>query len=281
MEYRERILSAAEYLRSMWGEPIPGVGIILGSGLGGWADHLDNVKTVNVLEIPGWPQTTVEGHRGRIVFGLAEKIPVLALQGRLHFYEGYSMQDVVFPVRVLHRLGIRILIITNAAGGINQGFEAGDLMLISDHINMMGTNPLMGVHDPLMGTRFPDMSAPYDFDLIALAESVAKTQGVTVQKGVLAAVSGPSYETAAEVRMLRAMGSDAVCMSTIPEVIAGVQMGMRILGISCITNLATGLSPEPLSHDNIISIPHRILERFGILLNGILMKISDDQYKDD
>jgi purine-nucleoside phosphorylase len=172
------------------------------------------------------------------------------------------------------------LIVTNAAGGINKAFEAGDLMLIADHINMMGTNPLMGAHDPLMGTRFPDMSAPYNTEFITWTKNVAEERDIPVRKGILAAVTGPSYETAAEVRMLRSLGSDAVCMSTVPEVIAGVQMGMRILGISCITNLATGLSPEPLSHDNIISIPRKTLERFGVLLNGILKKISENQIKD-
>ncbi len=273
MELLDHISEAADYLFSFLSATHPKIGIVLGSGLDSWADGLDDRVSVDVSNIPHWPVPTVEGHSGRVVLGKKGKATVLCLQGRLHYYEGHTIQDVVFPIRVLGRMGIRHLILTNAAGGLNSDFCPGDLMLITDHINMMGANPLIGSHDPALGMRFPDMTDVYDAEYIALAEDVARERQLPLQKGVLVAVSGPSYETAAEVRMLRSLGGDAVCMSTVPEVIAGVQMGMRILGISCITNMATGLSEGKLSHDEVRRIPTQVIERFGVLLNALVSKI--------
>jgi purine-nucleoside phosphorylase len=273
MELLDHISEAADYLFSFLSATHPKIGIVLGSGLGSWADGLDDRVTVDMSKIPHWPVPTVEGHSGQIVLGKKGKAAVLCSQGRLHYYEGHAIQEVVFPIRVLGRMGIRRLIVTNAAGGLNPDFSPGDLMLITDHINMMGVNPLIGSHDPALGMRFPDMTDAYDAEYIALAEDAAREQKLSLKKGVLVAVSGPSYETAAEVRMLRSLGGDAVCMSTVPEVIAGVQMGMRILGISCITNMATGLSQGKLSHDEVRRIPTQVIDRFGVLLNALVSKI--------
>ena len=273
MELLDHISEAADYLYSFLSATRPRIGIVLGSGLGLWAESLDDRVTVDVSNIPHWPVPTVEGHSGRIVLGTKGKAAVLCLQGRLHYYEGHAIQEVVFPIRVLGRMGIRHLIVTNAAGGLNPDFFPGDLMLITDHINMMGANPLVGSHDASLGMRFPDMTDAYDGEYIALAEDAARERKLTLKKGVLVAVSGPSYETAAEVRMLRSLGGDAVCMSTVPEVITGIQMGMRILGISCITNMATGISQEKLSHDEVRRIPTQVLDRFGVLLNAMVSKI--------
>lgn len=275
MELLDHITEAADYLYTSFTTTCPKIGIVLGSGLGSWADDLDDRVSVDVSRIPHWPVPTVEGHSGRIVLGNKGRATVLALQGRLHYYEGHSIQDVVFPIRVLGWMGVRHLIVTNAAGGLNPEFSPGDLMLIEDHINMMGTNPLVGSHDSSLGMRFPDMTDAYDTGYIALAEEAARDLKLPLKKGVLVAVSGPSYETAAEVRMLRSLGGDAVCMSTVPEVIAGVQMGMRILGISCITNMATGLSVRRLSHDEVKNIPPQIIECFGTFLNALVLKVFD------
>ena len=273
MELLDHMSQAADYLYTSLPRTCPKIGIVLGSGLGSWAESLDDRVTVDVSNIPHWPVPSVEGHSGRVVLGKKGKATVLCLQGRLHYYEGQTIQDVVFPIRVLGRMGIRHLIVTNAAGGLNPDFSPGDLMLITDHINMMGANPLVGSHDASLGMRFPDMTDAYDGEYIALAEDAARERKLTLKKGVLVAVSGPSYETAAEVRMLRSLGGDAVCMSTVPEVITGIQMGMRILGISCITNMATGISQEKLSHDEVRRIPTQVLDRFGDLLNAMVSKI--------
>ena len=251
-------------------------GLILGSGLGSIADQLRYRQELESKLLPHWPASTVTGHSGRLVTGKLDQVPVLVLQGRVHYYEGYSMEQVTFPVRVLAALGIRNLIITNAAGSLNPDFHPADLMLITDHINLMGTNPLIGYYDPELPTRFPDMSAPYDPEFRGLALKAAKDLDIPLRQGVLAVTTGPSYETAAEVRMLRTLGGDAVCMSTVPEVIVAVQAGLRILGISCLTNMATGLSGKPLSHDEVKEVAGQIQETFARLLKGIVGEIGGD-----
>ena len=273
MEPKDKIEEAARFLRKNISDTCPEIAVILGSGLGSCMKKFIEKISIDVSDIPHWPVPTVEGHRGRLVMGRVDRIDVWALQGRIHFYEGYSIRDVIFPVRILGKMGVRSLIVTNAAGGLHPDLDRGDVMVITDHINLMGVNPLIGEYDSYMGDRFPDMSEPYDRGYIALAQETAREIDVDLKKGVLIAVSGPSYETAAEVRMMRMLGGDAVCMSTVPEVIAGVQMGMRILGLSCITNKATGLTSRRLSHEEVEKIPPAIRERFGELLTGIIHKL--------
>lgn len=265
-----QIEEAVDFIRSKAPSQLPETGVILGSGLGFLADQVDSPVALNTTDIPHWPQSTVSGHRGRLVIGSLEGLPVFMMQGRVHFYEGLSMLQVVFPVRVLMKLGIKKLIVTNASGGLNPNFHPGDLMLIEDHINLMGTNPLIGPNLDDFGTRFPDMSEPYSKELRQAASETAEAMKIPLQCGVLIAGTGPTYETAAEVRMLRSLGADAVCMSTVPEVIAGVHGGLKILGISCITNLATGLSGQPLCHEEVEQTAARVREQFGVLIRGIL-----------
>ena len=273
------IKSSVQKAAAMLHEQIRGapasVGLVLGSGLGGLADGLGNRQVLETASISDWPKSTVTGHSGRLVSGLLRSVPVIVLQGRVHYYEGYSMQQVTFPVRVLGELGVHMLIVTNAAGGLNPDYQPGDLMLITDHINLMGTNPLIGYFDPEAPTRFPDMSQPYDFELRDMSIGIADKLNIPLRTGVLAVTSGPSYETAAEVRMLQTLGGDAVCMSTVPEVIVAVQMGLRILGISCITNLATGLAGRPLSHSEVKDTAARIQDTFIMLISGIVEAIGN------
>jgi purine-nucleoside phosphorylase len=252
----------------------PEVGLILGSGLGAYADSLHRRTVMPFEELPHFPRSTVPGHSGNLVLGEAEGVPVVALQGRVHFYEGYSMDEVTYPARVLGRLGIRQLIVTNAAGGINAGFQPGDLMLITDHINLMGTNPLIGKNIDEFGPRFPDMSEAYDEAMRNLALRVAEERGIALRQGVYLGLSGPSYETPAEIRMLRTMGADAVGMSTVPEVIVANHMGVRVLGLSCITNMAAGILPRKLAHAEVIETTGRVKDRFLSLLHGIIPALS-------
>jgi purine-nucleoside phosphorylase len=251
----------------------PKIGIILGSGLGPFAEELQNKKIVETSSIPHYPVSTVEGHAGKLVFGELEGTTILALQGRVHAYEGYALQQVTYPVHLMADLGIKNLIVTNAAGGLNPNFRPGDLMLIVDHINLMFDNPLIGANEERLGPRVPDMSQPYDFRLIELAEKTALELGLRLQKGVLVASKGPSYESAAEVRMSQRLGGDAATMSTVPEVIAAVSRGIRVLGISCITNLATGLSENRLSHDEVTEVAEKVKEKFSRLIKAIILKI--------
>ncbi|MBN1780917.1 purine-nucleoside phosphorylase [bacterium] len=271
---KSKVDEAASAIRVRFGDFKADTGLILGSGLGPLADRLDGRQAVETASIPHWPESTVAGHSGRLVCGRMGSVPVFVLQGRVHYYEGYTMDQVTFCVRVLGRLGVKRLIVTNAAGGLNPEFSAGDLMLITDHINLMGTNPLIGYFDPEADTRFPDMSAPYDPELRDLAVVTAKALKITLRQGVLAVTTGPSYETASEVRMLQILGGDAVCMSTVPEVIVAVQMGMHVLGISCITNPATGLGSRPLSHLEVKETAGRIQETFVGLLTGIVGRMG-------
>lgn len=251
----------------------PTWGLILGSGLGELADEIQHATVIPFHDLPHFPQSTVQGHAGKIVIGeLAGKM-VLAMQGRFHYYEGYAMDKVTFPVRVMKALGIDQLIVTNACGGMNPAFEAGQLMLITDHINFMGTNPLIGENVEQFGPRFPDMSRAYDRVWIEKAAKCAEGLGIKVQKGVYAAISGPAYMTPAELNMLRGIGGDAVGMSTVPEVIVANHMGMRVLGVSCITDMAIADTLEPLTHEQVMATAERTKPQFKQLIQTFLAEM--------
>lgn len=252
----------------------PQVAIILGSGLGALAGEIRADAVIPYGEIPGFPRSTVEGHAGNLIIGRLEGKAVAAMQGRAHLYEGYSLAEVVFPVRVMRALGARVLLVSNAAGGINRLWSSGDLMIIADHINFMGSNPLMGPNDPDLGPRFPDMSRAYALELIALAERAALAEGIAVRKGVYAGVHGPSYETPAELRMLRGWGADAVGMSTVPEVIAARHMGVQVLGISAITDMATGEQIKTVTHEDVIAVAREIEPKFIRLVKRIVREMT-------
>jgi purine-nucleoside phosphorylase len=252
----------------------PKVGIILGSGLGAFADSLSNALSLSYSDLPGFPTSSVPGHAGRLVLGTLMNEPIVAMQGRVHFYEGYAPQQVAFPARVLCSLGVKALVVTNAAGGINTGFGVGDLMAITDHLNLSGYNPLVGPNDPSLGPRFPDMSHAYDPGLLELLRQAATASGTRLREGIYACLSGPSYETPAEIRMLRTLGADCVGMSTVPEVIAAAHMGVKAAGISCITNLAAGLSKKALSHDEVAETAERVRDTFQKLLERFLPEVA-------
>jgi purine-nucleoside phosphorylase len=249
--------------------------LVLGSGLGGMADDLEDAVRIPFDQIPGFPRRTQElaGHAGQLVAGRLEGVEVAAMQGRFHLYEGWQPSDVALPVRALAALGAETMVLTNAAGGIRPGFMPGDLMIIADHINMMFRNPLIGQTFP-GEQRFPDMSDPYDAEFRKAAEEVARELGIPVVEGVYAAVLGPSYETPAEIRMLARMGADAIGMSTIPEVLVARAIGVKCLGISCITNLAAGLGGERLSHDEVMEVGARVRDRLAALVRGVLPRIA-------
>lgn len=252
----------------------PKVALVLGSGLGSYADRLDEKVVVPYADIHSMPVSKIVGHAGNLVLGAAAGVECVAMQGRVHLYEGHPSADIVFGVRLMKHLGADTLIITNAAGGCGDGLEAGDLMRISDHLNLTGRNCLEGPNEDALGVRFPDMSQAYDPELGAIAAEVAKAQGFELKEGVYAGLLGPTYETPAEVRMMKTLGADAVGMSTVLEVIAARHMGMRVLGVSCITNLAAGISPEPLSHDEVTETANRVRERFEGLLGGVLERLG-------
>lgn len=265
----ERLKKAAEYVGERAGIT-PEIGMILGSGLGDFAERAEVVAAVNYADIPDFPRSTVEGHRGRFIFGRVGGTPVVIMQGRVHFYEGYSMEEVVLPVRLMKLLGIKTLLLTNAAGGVNKDFSAGDLMLITDHIAAFVPNPLVGENLGALGTRFPDMSEVYDRRLRAAAERSAKKLGITLKQGVYCQLTGPSYETPSEIRMLSALGADAVGMSTAVEAIAARHAGLRVCGISLITNMAAGISAVPLSHEEVKQAADAAAERFGSLVEDLV-----------
>ncbi len=251
----------------------PKIGLILGSGLGGLVEEIDSPQNVPYAEIPGFPVSTVEGHTGQLVFGSLRGQAVVAMQGRFHFYEGYAPEQLTFPVRVMQRLGVESLVVTNAAGGINKDFTPGDLVLISDHINLMGANPLLGVNIPEFGPRFPDMSQAYNPELRELAKTVAAEQGISLKEGVYCGLAGPSYETPAEIRFLRIIGADQVGMSTIPEVLVANHAGLKVLGISCITNMAAGILPQKLNHQEVMATAELIREKFKRLVSAIVKQM--------
>jgi purine-nucleoside phosphorylase len=253
----------------------PRVGLVLGSGLGAFAERLRNRVAIPYEEIPHFPVPSgVVGHAGELVLGDVGRTPVVVLSGRVHFYEGRPMTDVVYPARVLARLGVGAVVLTNAAGGVRRTFKPGDLMLISDHINAFGTNPLIGPNEEALGARFPDMSAVYDRKLRTLAKATARGLGVPLREGVYLGNSGPSYETPAEIRAYRTIGADAVGMSTIPEAIALRHAGVRVLGISTITNMAAGILPQPLVHAEVLAVTKRVGQRFVALLTALVPKIA-------
>jgi purine-nucleoside phosphorylase len=270
---REHIQQAVEVIQKVFPDPLD-IGLILGSGLGEYADSFPDPVIIPYTDIPHFPQSTVVGHQGRLVLQKFEGFSVVAMQGRFHYYEGYSLEQVTFPVRVLGTLGIRHLIVTNAAGGINPEFTAGDLMMITDHINLMGANPLRGPHDKRFGDRFPDMTEAYNNEDIGIFEAIAQTLGFSLQKGIYVALSGPSYETPAEIKMLRSLGADAVGMSTAPEVIVANQMGIRVSGISCVTNMAAGMGATKLSHQEVMDTANRVKQQFISLLDGAIREFG-------
>ncbi|MFK7990768.1 MAG: purine-nucleoside phosphorylase [Sandaracinaceae bacterium] len=253
---------------------VPAAALVLGSGLGSFADTLEDKVVVPFDQIGGMPVSAVSGHAGNLVLGRVGELPVVAMQGRVHLYEGHRAAEIVFGVRLMRTLGAEALLITNAAGGCGDGFAAGDLMRITDHLNLTGRNALEGPNEEALGVRFPDMSQAYDPELGALAESVAKDAGFSLQQGVYAGLLGPTYETPAEIRMLKTLGADAVGMSTVLEVIAARHMGMRVLGVSCITNLAAGISKELLSHDEVKETADRVRDRFEGLIRGVLERLG-------
>lgn len=275
------IQAAVDYIRS-WTQTQPQIGLILGSGLNSLADTVDSPDVIPTADIPNWPHSTVPGHVGRLIIGHLEGRSILVLQGRTHFYEGYSMDRVTLPIRVMAALGIHTIIVTNASGGLNPTYEPGDLMLIRDHINfpgMAGSNPLRGPNDEALGPRFPDMSAAYDPDLRALSRRVAADAGFNLYEGVYAYVGGPSYETPAELRFLQIVGADAVGMSTAPEVVVARHAGIRVLGISTIANLALPDPPPGLTvnHEEVLEMGARAVPRLISVIRGVIRQLDEDR----
>jgi len=251
----------------------PRIALVLGSGLGGFADEFAEAVGIPYEEIPGFKRSTAQGHAGRLVIGKVDEVPVLAMQGRVHYYEGYSLEEVTFPIRTFKLLGVKTLILTNASGGINVELSQGTLMVISDHVNLMGDNPLRGPNDDRFGPRFPDMTAVYSHELQALVVEEAKAIGVEVRRGIYGALSGPSYETPAEIHLLRGLGADAVGMSTVPESIVARHMELEVLGISCITNMAAGISDAPINHEEVMATGNRVRETFTQLLRRVVNRV--------
>lgn len=266
----DRVHAAAAVVRGHIGDRAPQVGLILGSGLGSFADKLEDAVAIDYAELPGFPVSRVHGHAGRLVIGRRGGAMCVAMQGRVHLYEGHRASEVAFPARVLVALGAKILIVTNAAGGLNPTWPPGTLMLIRDHIDLLRDHPLRGPNDARLGPRFPDMTTAYPPGLRALVKQVAAAQGIALEEGVYVAMPGPTYETPAEVKMLQLLGADATGMSTVPEVIVARHMGARAIGISCITNQAAGITGEALSHDEVTETAARVRTTFEGLLDGIL-----------
>lgn len=273
MELYDRVMEAVRFIQKTSPDP-PLIGLVLGSGLGEFADRVSGRTAFAFDDIPHFKGASVAGHASRLVLGRVGPVPVAILQGRIHYYEGHEIGDVVFPVRVLAKLGAQSLLLTNAAGGIRPSFRPGDLMIIRDHINLTGMNPLRGVNDERLGPRFPDMSAAYDPAFQDILAAALEEIGRTPHRGVYAGLSGPSYETPAEIRMLASLGADAVGMSTVSEAICARQMGLRLAGISCITNLAAGLSARPLDHREVIETGERVKADFLRLLALVLPRLA-------
>lgn len=271
MDEMKRIDEAAAKVLAVCGKA--DIGVILGSGLGDYAEALEDAVKLPYSEIPGFPRSTVAGHAGMWCCGTLYGKRVVMMQGRFHYYEGYGMKDVTLPVRVMQKIGVKTLIVTNAAGGVNLGYHPGELMVIGDIFSMTAQNPLIGPNLDAFGPRFPDMSCAFDKDLRALAHECANEQGFALREGVYAQMTGPTYETPAEIRMLRTLGADAVGMSTVPEVIVARHGGMRVLGISCITNMAAGILDQPLNHAEVTETANRVKGQFRNLLDGIIEKM--------
>jgi purine-nucleoside phosphorylase len=254
----------------------PRIGLVLGSGLGAFANELAGATRIEYKKIPHFPRSTAIGHAGRMVIGKVGTLPVAAMQGRVHFYEGYTPGEVIFPMRVMARMGIRAVLLTNAAGGINRDFKQGCLVVLSDHINLQGTNPLMGPNEERFGVRFPDMTQVYWKPYQDAALQEGKRLGVEMSQGVYAALAGPSYETPAEIRYLRAIGADLVGMSTVPEVIAAAQLGIRVLGISCVTNMAAGILDQPITTEEVLETGERVKADFVAVLRAVIPRMNED-----
>lgn len=270
MMFYEKVKESADFIRERIGQA-PMVGVILGSGLGSLVDMMEEKTVIPYQEIPNFPQSSVDGHAGNLVIGRIGKVVVAAMQGRFHFYEGFAMKEVTYPIYVMKLLGIEALLVTNACGGINRSFVPGDLMLLTDYLNMLGTNPLIGENDERFGVRFPDMSEAYSLVLMQKAEETAKKLGIAYQKGVYAIFSGPCYETAAEIRAYERLGADAIGMSTVPETIVANYLGMKVLGIACITNMATGIAKEKHTHEEVVRIANESSARLCDWVKGIIM----------
>lgn len=268
-----KVQNAASFLKLRYTSQ-PKIGLILGSGLGVLGDEIENPVKIPYESIPDFPVSTVEGHAGQLVFGMINGVQVVAMQGRFHYYEGYSFDKVTFPVRVMKELGVETIFVTNAAGGVNESFSPGDLMLISDHINNMGSNPLIGPNDPKLGVRFPDMSESYSKELRSVARKTAEKLQIKIQEGVYVGNTGPTYETPAEVRMIRLWGGDAVGMSTVPEVIVALHSGMKVLGISCISNMASGILDQPLNHEEVIETTEKVKINFLKFVKELIKEIG-------
>ena len=269
----ERAEKAARVIRARTDADVP-VAIVLGSGLGAFADELTDSTSIRYDEIPSFARATLEGHAGRLVIGKTNNVTVAAMQGRFHFYEGYSLEEVTFPIRVLKLLGVRTLILTNAAGSLNTEFTPGSLMVITDHINLIGVNPLIGPNDDRFGPRFPDLTSVYARRLQDIVINEANAIGLDMRRGIYAALSGPSYETPAEIHMVRTLGADAVGMSTVPEAIVARHMNMEVIGISCITNLAAGVSNRPVDHSQVIATGERVRAEFTELLRRVVARLK-------
>jgi purine-nucleoside phosphorylase len=272
MSYYDHVEEAVDAIRSRAPE-VPEIAIVLGSGLGDFASALDDAASMAYGDLPHWPASRVVGHEGRLAIGRSRGKLIAALAGRSHAYEGHDLQTVTFAVRVLGVLGVKTLILTNAAGGVNTGFLRGALMVIDDHINLLGNNPLAGPNDERFGPRFPDMTEVYSQRLRRIADEAGRELGLVLPHGVYVALLGPSYETPAEIRYLRTIGADAVGMSTVPEAIVARQMGMEVLGLSCISNMAAGVLPQPLHHDEVLETTRRVRGQFIALLEGILDRL--------
>ncbi len=272
MDLLNNIQAASEFIMKQT-KYKPEIGLILGSGLGSLGDLIEEADFFPYEEIPNFPTSTVEGHAGRLVIGKLEGKVVIAMQGRFHYYEGYKMDEVTFPVRVMKLLGVKTLIVTNAAGAVNESFTPGDLMVITDHINLSGSNPLIGKNLDLFGPRFPDMSSAYDKSLIESILKVSSKLNLNMKQGVYVMMSGPTYETPAEIRMVRTLGGDAVGMSTVPEVIIAHHCGIKVLGISCMTNMAAGILDQPLNHEEVIETSNKVKNNFISLMKNLIKEI--------
>ena len=271
-DYHDRVQQTADWLRQRHVTP-PDVAIVLGSGLGDFTQAMADAVSCAYSDVPHWPASAIVGHAGRMVVGAIKGTRVAALSGRVHFYEGHDLRTVTFGIRALAAFGVRTLILTNAAGGINVDFEPGTLMLIDDHINLLGSNPLVGPNEDRFGPRFPDMSEVYSKRLRDLAMEASARTGVALKRGIYVAVHGPSYETPAEIRAFRTLGADAVGMSTVPEAIVARHMGLEVLGISCISNAAAGVLPRPLVHDEVMEVAGRVRTKFATLLEAIIERV--------
>lgn len=270
---KEKLNQAAQHIQSK-NKTKPLVGVVLGSGLGAFVDGIENKTIIPYNEIPHFKKTTVAGHDGKLILGSIKGVDVVVLQGRFHFYEGHALEEVVFPVKLLAHLGIEMLVLTNAAGGINLSYKPGDLVIIEDHINLTGHNPLVGPNDESEGPRFPDMSHAYHPGLVSILEESSRELGVKTQKGVYVGVLGPTYETPAEIRMFRIMGGDVVGMSTVPEAIVANHLGLKVCGVSCVTNMGAGIIDQALKHEDIKDEALKIMEGFTSLLNNAISQFK-------